>query len=162
MQRAEKKGPRPDDPDWLLVETMMACAARMEAASPMTEKALESFAERLERVEQGVDDLAKQPAAVPAIPSDLSSSMARLAEQLRYAAAASAQADPIPVISRYVTVFAVGFLVAETAGLMLLNGWIPASFDRLFAFGCGLTLTAFVLLYIWLAPIVTGRGGRSG
>src|SRR5450755_772283 len=55
MQRAEKRGPRPDDPDWLLVETMMACAARMEAASPMTEKTLTAIVERLERIEQRVD-----------------------------------------------------------------------------------------------------------
>jgi hypothetical protein len=72
------------------------------------------------------------------------------------------QADPIPQIARYVAVFAGGFLVAETIGMALLNGWLPTVFDRLFTFGCGLTLTAFVLLYLWLAPLVTGKGGRSG
>jgi uncharacterized membrane protein YccC len=52
MQRAEKRGPRPDDPDWLLVETMMECAARMEAASPMTAKTLAAIVERLDRIDE--------------------------------------------------------------------------------------------------------------
>ena len=46
MQRAEKRGPSPDDPDWLLIETMMTCAARMEAASGQPE-----IAAQLERIE---------------------------------------------------------------------------------------------------------------
>jgi hypothetical protein len=46
MQRAEKRGPSPDDPDWLLIETMMTCAARMEIASGQPE-----IAARLERIE---------------------------------------------------------------------------------------------------------------
>jgi hypothetical protein len=71
------------------------------------------------------------------------------------------QADPIPVIARYVTVFVVGFLVAETLGLLLLNGWLPAAIDRFNAFGAGLTLTALVLVYLWVAPIVR-KGARSG
>jgi hypothetical protein len=71
------------------------------------------------------------------------------------------QAEPIPVIARYVTVFVVGFLVAETLGLMLLNGWLPAAIDRFNAFGAGLTLTALVLVYLWVAPIVR-KGARSG
>ena len=71
------------------------------------------------------------------------------------------QADPIPVIARYVTVFVVGFLAAETLGLLLLNGWLPAAIDRFNAFGAGLTLTALVLVYLWVAPIVR-KGARSG
>ena len=46
MQRAEKRGPSPDDPDWLLIETMMTCAARMEAASGQPE-----IVAQLERIE---------------------------------------------------------------------------------------------------------------
>jgi hypothetical protein len=53
-------------------------AKRIEAAAPMTEKALAAICERLERVEQGVDDLKKRPTA----PSDLAPQMARL-ESLR-------------------------------------------------------------------------------
>ena len=55
----------------------------------------------------------------------------------------------------------VGFLVAETLGLLLLNGWLPAAIDRFNAFGAGLTLTALVLVYLWVAPIVR-KGARSG
>jgi hypothetical protein len=67
-------------------------------------------------------------------------------------------ADPVSQITRYAAVFVTGFIVAEGAAAMLLAGWVPPAFDRLFAFGCGLTLTALVLVYLWLAPIVTGRG----
>jgi hypothetical protein len=130
MQRAEKRGPRPDDPDWLLVETMMACAARIEASAAKAESpALVDLTARLERIEK----LVKQ--RIP-------------------------QADPIPVIARYAAVFAGGFVFAEIIGMLLLNGWLPPAIDRFNAFGAGLSVTALVLVYLWLAPIV--RGGRSG
>jgi hypothetical protein len=90
IRRAEKQGPRPDDPDWLLLETMMACAARMEAVAPMTEKSLAAFAETLEQVSQRVDDLAKlakekAPAArppAPAIPAEVVEQIGRIEKTL--------------------------------------------------------------------------------
>src|SRR5664279_2128450 len=92
------------------------------------------------------------------VPADLATRLDRIEKLVKQRIP---QAEPIPVIARYVTVFVVGFLVAETLGLLLLNGWLPAAIDRFNAFGAGLTLTALVLVYLWVAPIVR-KGGRSG
>ena len=92
------------------------------------------------------------------VPADLATRLDRIEKLVKQRIP---QAEPIPVIARYVTVFVVGFLVAETLGLMLLNGWLPAAIDRFNAFGAGLTLTALVLVYLWVAPIVR-KGARSG
>jgi hypothetical protein len=54
LQRAEKRGPSPDDPDWLLIETMMTCAARMEAASGQPE-----IVAQLERIESRLNRYAE-------------------------------------------------------------------------------------------------------
>jgi hypothetical protein len=93
------------------------------------------------------------------VPADLA---ARLDHLRKVSETEDSAGRPVPVIARYVAVFAGGFIVAEMFGVVLMNGWFPSIFDRLFTFGCGLTLTAFVLVYLWLAPIVTGKGGRSG
>ena len=92
------------------------------------------------------------------VPADLATRLDRIEKLVKQRIP---HADPIPVIARYVTVFVVGFLVAETLGLLLLNGWLPAAIDRFNAFGAGLTLTALVLVYLWVAPIVR-KGARSG
>jgi hypothetical protein len=92
------------------------------------------------------------------VPADLATRLDRIEKLVKQRIP---QAEPIPVIARYVTVFVVGFLVAETLGLLLLNGWLPAAIDRFNAFGAGLTLTALVLVYLWVAPIVR-KGARSG
>jgi hypothetical protein len=150
ITRADQVGPGKDDADWLVALASFDAAKRIEAAAPMTAKTLEAIVERLDRIEQRADDAAKQPA----LPADLSASMARLAEQLR----ATSPADPFSGIMRYVFAFVAGALVCEAAFFAL--GSLPPVFDRVAMFTLGLSATAGVLLYLWLAPIV--RAARRG
>jgi len=136
MLRAEKRGPRPDDPDWLLVETMMACAARMEAASPMTEKTLTAIVERLERIEQRVD-----PARLE-----------RIEALLRRVGKPAAE----PVVSPPVRVLmVVAATIAACVVVVALFGMGEATFTRvLAAFALGASAT---LGYVALAPRIGRR-----
>ena len=55
------------------------------------------------------------------------------------------------------------FLAPATANVVFaitrVRGALDATVD---AFAMGLLASAGTLLYFWLAPIVTGKGGRSG
>jgi hypothetical protein len=138
MLRAEKRGPRPDDPDWLLVETMMACAARMEAASPMTEETLAAIVERLERIEQRVD-----PARLERIEA--------LLRRIGKPATATE-----PVVSPPVRVLmVVAATIAACVVVVALFGMGEATFTRvLAAFALGASAT---LGYVALAPRIGRR-----
>ena len=159
LLKAERLGPAPnDEADWLVAQAAAQAAhdlgaaadnaaKRIEAASPMTDKALAAICERLERVEQGVDDLKKRPTA----PSDLAPQMARLETLLRHGSQA---ADPYAAITRYVLAFGAGAAVCELLFAALFNRWMPPEFDRVGMFALGLSATAFVLLWLWLWPHV--------
>jgi hypothetical protein len=99
-----------------------------------SDKALEAVCERLERVEQKIDDLAKRPTASGglAIPMD----------------------DLMAEIVRHSFVFGGGVLASEgVVALACWARWIPATLDTLTAaFGLGLSASVLVLVYIWLAP----------
>jgi hypothetical protein len=146
ITRADQVGPGKDDADWLVALAALDAAKRIEAAAPMTAKTLEAIVERLDRIEQRADDAAK----APAIPSDLSASMARLAEQLR----ATSPADPFARIMPYVVAFIAGALVCEIVFLALSNRWLPPVFGLVGMFTLGLCASALALGWLWLAPIV--------
>jgi hypothetical protein len=136
----------PNSPEW----GFYAVLAPLVAAST-TEKTLEAIVERLERVEQGVDDLKKQPA----ISSDLSAQMARLEALLRHGSHA---ADPLASAIRYFLVFAAGVAVCELIFAAVGFGRLePPVFDRMGMFVLGLSATAAVLLWLWFWPHVKAR-----
>jgi hypothetical protein len=72
MQRAEKRGPRPDDPDWLLVETMIEAASMIKDASAEAVASIQAAAVdadvivRLDRIESKLKG--KPFVELPAIP----------------------------------------------------------------------------------------------
>jgi hypothetical protein len=141
-----------DSPEWQFYAVLAPLVDAGRADT--TEKSLSAFAETIERIEQRVDDLAKQPSAVPAIASDLVPQMARLESLLR---SGSQQVDPIANVVPFVVVFGLGALVCEALFAALGYGWMmPRVFDRLGMFCLGLSATALVLVYLWLAPIVRG------
>jgi hypothetical protein len=133
------------------VETrkVMDDAAARIVAGTMGPKEREELFAALSRLEQRADNAAKQPAAVPAIPADLAASMARLESLLRQGSQA---ADPFAGIMPYVFAFVAGALVCEAAFFAL--GSLPPVFDRVAMFTLGLSASAAVLLWLWLAPIV--------
>lgn len=150
IARADAVGPGKDDADWLVALAASDAASRIEAAAPMTQKALADFAERLERVEQGVDDLKKQKA----IPGDLAPQMARLEALLR---SKSQQVSPFAGIIPVVLAFVAGAAVVEAAFFALSWRWLPPTYGTTAAFVCGLSATAFALLWLWLYPHVVKR-----
>jgi hypothetical protein len=108
-------------------------AERMEAVSPMSEKTLEALAARLERVEQKVDHLAKRkPAAI---------------------AERTPRADgPFAGVLPYFLAFCGGVVVAEALFFALGNAWLSAA-NGLSLFVLGLSATAAILIYLWLAQL---------
>jgi hypothetical protein len=162
LERTLRQGPGPQDADWVVAKAaddgakVIAQAVddgvkRIEAAAPMTEKSLESFAERLERVEQGVDNLGKQPAAVPAIPSELTTQLERIEALVRRGANVATE----PIVSqpvRYLFAFAGGVLMCLALAVLAINERIAPSFVTLTAaFALGLLPAVG---YSYLAPIV--------
>jgi hypothetical protein len=110
----------------------------------------------LSRLEQRADDAAKQPAAVPAIPSDLGPQMARLAEQLR----ATSPADPFSGIARGFFAFLAGGVLVELVFGAISYRAFPPVFAEVGFFTLGLSASAAALLWLWLAPII--RAARRG
>jgi hypothetical protein len=140
------------------VETrkVMDDAAARIVAGTMGPKEREELFAALSRLEQRADNAAKQPAAVPAIPADLSSSIARLAEQLR----ATSPADPFAGIMPYVFAFVAGALVCELVFGAISYRVFPPVFAEVGFFTLGLSASAAALLWLWLAPII--RAARRG
>ena len=141
------------------VETrkVMDDAAARIVAGTMGPKEREELFAALSRLEQRADNAAKQPAAVPAIPADLAASMARLDALLR----ATAPADPFSGIARGFFAFLAGGVLVELVFGAISYRVFPPVFAQVGFFTLGLSATAAVLLWLWLAPIVkAARRGR--
>jgi hypothetical protein len=126
------------------------------ARSGTIDKALETICAQLDRLEQRADDAAKQPAAGPAIPADpdLSSSMARLEALLRHG---TQVADPFGGVLRCFFAFLAGGVVVELVFGAISYQLFPPVFAEVGFFTLGLSATAAVLLWLWLAPLVRAR-----
>jgi hypothetical protein len=137
IARADQVGPGRDDADWLVAKAADDAAKRIEAAAPMTAKTLEAIVERIDRIEANTEDLKRQkPAALPPIVGQ------------------SAPGDPFAGIFPLVCAFVAGAAICEAAFFALSYRWLPPVFDQVAMFVLGLSATAFVLLWLWLAPIV--------
>lgn len=141
----------PDSPEWQFYAVLAPLVA-----SAMGPKEREEMFASLARLEQRADDAAKQPAAV-AIPGDLGPQLARLEALLRHGAQA---ADPFATASRYFAAFVIGALVCELVFGAISWGVFPPVFAQVGFFTLGLSASASVLLWLWLAPII--RAARRG
>jgi hypothetical protein len=111
-----------------------------------SDKTLEASGERLERLQQSVDDLKRQKPAATAWRSE--------------------PASPLTSAIRYFFAFAFAFgaVVCELVFAAVGYGWLSGPiFDRVGMFCLGLTAAAIVLLWLWLRPQVsTWEGRRHG
>ena len=127
----------PNSPEW----GFYAVLAPLVATRTGSDKALEATGERLERLQQSVDDLKRhKPAAT---------------------AARSEPADPLASLIRYFFAFTFGAVVCELVFAAVGYGWLSGPiFDRVGMFCLGLTAAAIVLLWLWLRPQLSTWGGR--
>jgi hypothetical protein len=104
------------------------------------QKALASFAETLDRMEQRLDDLAKRPAAP---------GMAGMIAQ---------RPDPLPYITAAMFLVALGGLIYNAISAWAYARQVHPTSDALCAaFSLGLLVTACVLTYLWIAGVVYDR-----
>jgi hypothetical protein len=138
LERASRQGPGPQDADWVVAKACDDAAKRIEAATPMTAKTLEAIVGQLDVITQRCDDLAKRPAPTPAGYIE--------------------PADPLATAARYFGAFVAGAIVFDVLFYAVSFNWLPPRVsDQLSMFCLGLTATAAVLLWLWLAPIVKAR-----
>jgi hypothetical protein len=128
ITRADQLGPGKDDADWLVALAAADAAARIEAAVAKVEAT----------------------AAACGMPPALADRLDQIEKLVK---ARIPQADPIGLVARYVCVFVAGAASCEAAFFALSWRWLPPVFGTTAAFVCGLSLTAAILLYLWLWPL---------
>jgi hypothetical protein len=151
LERASRQGPGPQDADWVVAKACDDAAQRIEAAAgSMSEKALADFAERLERVEQGVDNLGKQkPAAVPvpavpAIPVELTTQLGRIETKL----SGLRTANDTFQLAGYLGCFIFGMMVVLWGSHFVLGSRVPVQWLILSAGAFGAAAVVLVAVVV--------------
>jgi hypothetical protein len=135
--------------EWVILALYAEAHNIFGEASPITEKAFDGFAERLERVEQGIDNLqrAKEKAPVtrppaPVISVEVTDQLDRMEARLRSIDTADDELSPLVVhgtaIAIVMAAFAVGYFIRVVNPITTL---------------CVVALVA-VLAYSYLAPLL--------
>jgi hypothetical protein len=143
MQRAEKKGPRPDDPDWLLVETIMDAKEAMQRGAMLAPEALAAIKAAV----------GEAPAAGP--DTAIAARLDRIEKRLGQTGAVGgkpAEGDAGARAFRDLVVFLLALMVTTAAVVVGLG--LPSRITIVGAFALGL---AVALAYVHFAPIVTRR-----
>jgi hypothetical protein len=123
----------PNSPEWQFYAIM---------AGSRTDKTLEAIVERLERVEQGVDDL-KVAKAPPALPSDLGAQLGRIETRLQGLKTARSTFGFLV----YVAFFLAGACTIEFLLYVMLGARVPGTGELVAAgvIGAGVVVIALLL-----------------
>jgi hypothetical protein len=139
MQRAEKRGPRPDDPDWLLVETIMDAKDAMQRGAMLAPEALTAIKAAI-----GEPPASGPDAATAARLDRIEALLRRLGKP--------AEADRGDRVFRDLVVFLIALMTATAA--VVFGVGLPSPITTVAAFALGVT---GAMAYVHLAPVVTRR-----
>jgi hypothetical protein len=140
IQRAEKRGPRPDDPDWLLVETILDAKAAMERGAMLAPEALAAIKAAI----------GEPPASGP--DAAIGARLDRIEASLRRLETPAAEPE-VGIALRDLIVAAITICAMIIVALLMGAGAV--SFVTIFAaFLLGL---GGAVAYVWLAPMIKRR-----